>query len=483
MDRWQYTGMLAALSLGLSLCPAADQRPNILFLFGDQWRASAMGYAGDPNIKTPNLDKLTAAGLRFRNAVSVCPVCTPYRAALLTGRYPTTTGMFLNDLYLPSQELCMGEIMKAAGYDTGYIGKWHLDGHGRSAYIPPARRQGFDYWKAAECDHNYNQSHYYGGDSSEKQFWPGYDAFAQTKDAQAYLRAHARASKPFLLIVSYGVPHFPHDSAPPEYRTLYPADKIQLPPNVPEAMKERARREAVGYYAHCTALDKCIGDLMATLAETGLADNTILIFTSDHGEMIGAQGRRPFIKQVPWDESAHVPFLLRFPAVHGPQGREILEPIDTPDILPTLLGLASVPIPKTVEGQDLSSLVRGQRAATDRAALYMSISPFDRAANIPEYRAIRTARHTYARSLQGPWLLYNDQADPYQMTNLVGKAEYAALQKELDERLTAELNRIGDDFKPRQFYLGKFGYKLDHGAIPYGAGLTPTGIQSPRPQP
>ena len=98
-------------------------------------------------------------------------------------------------------------------------------------------------------------------------------------------------------------------------------------------------------------------------------------------------------------------------------------------------------------------------------------------------RAIRTARHTYARSLQGPWLLYNDQADPYQMTNLVGKAEYAALQKELDERLTAELNRIGDDFKPRQFYLGKFGYKLDHGAIPYGAGLTPTGIQSPRPQP
>ena len=128
------------------------------------------------------------------------------------------------------------------------------------------------------------------------------------------------------------------------------------------------------------------------------------------------------MKQVPWDESAHVPFLLRYPAVHGAQGREVIEPIDTPDILPTLLGLAGVPIPKTVEGQDLSSLVRGQRAATDRAALYMSVSPFDPAANIPEYRAIRTARYTYARSLQGPWLLYDDQADPYQMTNLVGKA-------------------------------------------------------------
>jgi hypothetical protein len=128
-------------------------------------------------------------------------------------------------------------------------------------------------------------------------------------------------------------------------------------------------------------------------------------------------------------------------------------------------------------------LVRGQRAATDRAALYMSVSPFDPAANIPEYRALRTARYTYARSLQGPWLLYDDQADPYQMTNLVGNAQHAALQKEVDERLTAELKRIGDDFKPRQFYLDKFGYKLDHGAIPYGAGPQPSGVQSPRRQP
>ena len=163
MDNWQNMGMLGVLSLGLSLCPAADKRPNILFLFADQWRASATGYAGDPNVKTPNLDRLAASGLRFRNAVSVCPVCTPYRAALMTGRYPTSTGMFLNDLYLPDSELCMAEILQGAGYDTGYIGKWHLDGHGRSAYIPPERRQGWDYWKAAECDHNYNHSHYYAG--------------------------------------------------------------------------------------------------------------------------------------------------------------------------------------------------------------------------------------------------------------------------------------------------------------------------------
>jgi arylsulfatase A-like enzyme len=298
-----------------------------------------------------------------------------------------------------------------------------------------------------------------------------------------YVAAHAKAKKPFLLVVSFGAPHFPHDSAPPEYRALYPPDKIQLPPNVPEGMKQRARQEASGYYAHCTALDKCVGDLMSTLTDTGIADNTILIFTSDHGEMMGSQGRRPRIKQVPWDESAHVPFLLRFPAASGPEGRDIPEPITTPDILPTLLSLVGVPIPKTVEGREFASLVRGQRAPANRAALYMNVSPFDPAADIPEYRAIRTARYTYARSLQGPWLLYDDQADPHQMTNLVSNAEATRLKRQLDDQLNAELKRIGDQFKPRQFYLEKFGYKLVQGAIPYSAGPPPTGVQSPAQPP
>ena len=307
----------------------------------DQWRAQATGYAGDPNVRTPNLDRLAKEGLNFRNAVSVCPVCTPYRAALMTGRYPTSTGMFLNDAALPDAELCMAEMFKAAGYATAYIGKWHLDGHGRESFIPPERRQGWDYWKAAECDHTYNHSHYYTGDSNEKRFWEGYDAFAQTKDAQQYLRERARSDRPFVLLVAYGAPHFPHNTAPPEYRALYPPEKIKLPPNVPVAMENRARPEAQGYYAHCTALDKCVGDLLTTLAETGLQTNTIVVFTSDHGEMLGSHGCPPMMKQVPWNESAHVPFLLRFPAVHGAQGRVVNTPLTTPDILPTLLGLAA----------------------------------------------------------------------------------------------------------------------------------------------
>ena len=439
---------------------AEARHPNILYLLPDQWRAQATGYAGDPNVRTPNLDRLAKEGLYFCNAVSVCPVCTPHRAALMTGRYPTSTGMFLNDASLPDAELCMAEIFKAAGYATAYIGKWHLDGHGRESYIPPARRQGWEYWKAAECDHTYNHSHYYTGDSDEKRYWEGYDAFAQTKDAQQYLRDHVRSDRPFVLLVAYGEPHFPHNTSLPEYRALYPAGKIKLAPNVPEAMKGRAMQEAQGYYAHCTALDKCVGDLLATLAETGLESNTIVVFTSDHGEMLGSHGCPPFMKQVPWNESAHVPFLLRYPAAQGTPGRVVKTPLTTPDILPTLLGLVGVAVPKTVEGEDLSGLIRGKRDAGDRAVLYMSVAPFGPREFLKEYRAIRTSRYTYVRSLDGPWLLFDDEKDPYQLDNLAAKPEGGALGKELDVKLHAALKRIGDDFRPARAYLEEWGYDV-----------------------
>ncbi len=462
-------GGAAALSVSENIMAASGlKKPNVVYVFADQWRASALGYAGDPNVRTPNLDRLAKMSVNFETAVSVCPVCTPYRAALMTGRYPTTTGMFLNDLYLPDSELCMGEIFRNAGYETAYIGKWHLDGHGRSTFIPPERRQGFDYWKVGECDHNYLKSHYYEGNSPEKRFWDGYDSFAQTKDAQVYLRDHAKSAKPFLLVVSYGTPHFPHQTALKEYRDMYPPESLKLASNVSEEKKEAVLRELPGYYAHCTAVDKCVGDLVQTLEEQGLAENTIFVFTSDHGEMMGAQNVRPCMKQVPWDESIRVPFLLRYPPVHGSSGRTVNTPINTPDILPTLLALSGIEIPKTIEGEDLSGLVRGDNGK-DRAALIMSVSPF--IANLDEYRGIRTSRYTYVRKVDGPWLLYDNQSDPWQMNNLAKKPEAESVQKQLEQRLGAELKRIGDDFKPRQHYLDKWGYNVVKGGhISYSPG-------------
>ncbi len=453
---------------GTSGAKVASKGPNVLYVLTDQWRASATGYAGDPNVRTPNLDKLAARSLRFVNAVSVCPVCTPYRAALLTGQYPTTNGMFLNDLYLPDRSLCLAEAFKGAGYRTGYIGKWHLDGHGRQSYIPPARRQGFDFWQAEECDHNYNRHHYYAGESSEKRIWEGYSPPAQTKVARQFIRDHAKDDAPFLLVVSYGTPHFPHGSAPQRLKAHYPPKSIKLSKNVPPDIAARARSEACGYYAHCEALDRCVGDLLATLEQAGIAEDTILVFTSDHGEMMGSHGQRPCGKQRPWDESVRVPFLLRYPSAHGKTGRKVTTSINTPDILPTLLGLAGVDIPKSVEGADLSALVRGQQADSDRPALIMNVSPFADYFAGKEYRGVRTSRYTYVRDLSGPWLLYDNQADPQQMRNLANKHQYAVLQKRMEALLTAELKRIGDDFRPRVHYLRKWGYEVDkRGCIPY----------------
>ncbi|MCX7047047.1 MAG: sulfatase-like hydrolase/transferase [Candidatus Sumerlaeota bacterium] len=243
-------------------------------------------------------------------------------------------------------------------------------------------------------------------------------------------------------------------------------------------MKAAARKEAQGYYAHCAALDKCVGDILATLSETGLAGNTILVFTSDHGEMMGAHGCHPMMKQVPWDEAARVPFLLRYPPAHGKQGRQVKTPLTTPDIFPTLFGLAGLAIPKTVEGEDLSALIREGREAEGRAALYMGVAPFAGGENSREYRAIRTSRHTYVRGLDGPWLLYDDAKDPFQMENLAGRPECAALQKDMEERLQAELKKIGDSFQPARHYIETWGYQIaPHGSVSYAPGAK---MQSPK---
>lgn len=457
-------------------------RPNIVYILTDQWRASATGYAGDPNVKTPHLDALAKTSLHFKNMVSVTPVCTPHRAALMTGRFPTTTGMFLNDAHLPDEEICIAEVFSKEGYQTGYIGKWHLDGNGRTSYIPKEKRQGFEYWKAGECDHTYNQSHYYTGNSNEKQYWNGYDVFDQTKDAQQYIRSQSKTNQPFILFVAFGTPHFPHHTAPKEYQDLYDENSISLPPNVPESLRELAKKEAKGYYAHCTALDKSIGDILHTIDETGIRENTIFIFTSDHGEMLGSHGVNPKQKQVPFIESANVPFLVRYPAITGDLGRIVHTPVTTPDIFPTLLGLAGIPIPKSCEGDDLSSSIRKKKDNLDRAALYMNISPFIQQEWAKAYRAIKTNQFTYIRSLDGPWMLFDDTKDPYQMKNLIEDKSYAGVQKKLDARLFKLLKKNGDTFQPGQYYIDYWGYKPDaSGAIPYiGENLIQ---QTPRKRP
>lgn len=447
-----------------------NRNPNVVYVFADQWRQQATGFAGNPNVQTPNLDALAAESVHFSGAVAGCPVCCPARASLLTGQRPLTHGVFVNDVPLRPGGPSIAQAFAGAGYDTAYIGKWHVDGHGRSSYIPPERRLGFDYWKVLECTHDYNHSAYYAGDSAQKQSWEGYDAIAQTRDASAYIRNHDNDDSPFLLMLSWGPPHAPYETAPAEYRARYDPAAIQLRPNVPEGMAAEARAWLAGYYAHCTALDDCVGELLATLAECGIENDTIFVFTSDHGDMLGSQGRVK--KQQPWDESIRVPFLLRYPGLPGWQPRETSALIDTPDIMPTLLGLSDISIPESVEGLDFSGhIATGQEPPAD-AALLTCPHPFGQWSAPQhggrEYRGLRTLRYTYARDLNGPWLLYDNERDPYQMHNLVDEPSAAALREELDTALQQRLAQTGDAFLPGMAYIEQWGYTVDEtGTVPY----------------
>src|SRR6476661_9581505 len=144
----------------LSSFAQVSKQPNVVYVIVDQFRADATGFNGNKDVITPNLNKIAKQSINLKNAISGMPVCTPYRAQLMSGKYPTKTGVFMNDVMLDTSLTTLGKIYKDHGYNTGFIGKWHIDGHGRGSFIPKNRRQGFEYWKTLECTHNYNESYY-----------------------------------------------------------------------------------------------------------------------------------------------------------------------------------------------------------------------------------------------------------------------------------------------------------------------------------
>ena len=437
------------------------EKPNLVFIFADQWRAQSTGYAGNSDVKTPQLDKLASQSINFTNAVSGCPVCSPYRASLLTGQYWLTHGIFYNDKPLDPNATTIGKVYSKAGYETGYIGKWHVDGQGRTSFIPRERRQGFEFWKVLECTHNYNKSLYYG-DTDVKKYWDGYDAVSQTREAQKYVRKHANKS-PFVLFMSWGPPHAPYHTAPEKYRKMFgDPDKIVLPPNVPNSLRKKAKQELAGYYAHIAVLDDCIGDILGTIKDCGIEENTIFVFTSDHGDMLYSHNMTK--KQKPWEESVRVPFLICYPEAHGKKGKEIDMPINTPDIMPTLLGLSGIDIPKSVEGRDFSGVIRGSQSPDNDAALISCPVPFHQwgyRRGGREFRGVRTRRYTYTRDLNGPWLLYDNQMDPHQLRNLCNDPEYAKVRRELEKMLAQKLKETNDEFLSGPEYMAMWNYQWD----------------------
>jgi len=273
----------AVMPLAVAGCQSAEakqstKRPNIVFVFADQMRAHAMGCMGNKQVITPHLDKLAGEGLLVTNGISCQPVCTPYRAQLMTGRYGHTTGIIHNDIRLPDSEIVISELMKKQGYATGYIGKWHLN-HSRKNPIDAKNRRGLDFWAVRNCSHKHLKPEYWLNDSTESIKVPGWEPEVQTDLAVEYIKKNKQNR--FCLFLSFGPPHNPY-IAPEKYVEMYKDKKLTERPNVPKANEKRLRQ----YYAMTTSLDVCMGRINDAINDAGVAEDTIVVFTSDHGDML-----------------------------------------------------------------------------------------------------------------------------------------------------------------------------------------------------
>jgi arylsulfatase A-like enzyme len=452
-----------------------SDRPNLLYVFADQLRYQSVGCAGDRRAQTPNIDRLASQGVSFVNAVSSTPVCAAYRASLFTGKYTTSTGMVINELRINSNHRCLGHVVTEAGYQTAYIGKWHLWANQLGNHLDPKNsftprgpyRLGFDgFWASYGFHHEYWNA-YYHTESPRKIVIPGYEPDGQTDLAIHWLREQRDASAPFCMILSYGTPHDPwgSDNVPEEYRRRFAAADFTYPPNYLSenddpyadawARFKPGEREQLadwmrGYYAMAANLDANLGRLLAALDEMGLADDTILVFTSDHGEMFGAHGRRA--KNIFYEEAIRVPFLLRWPGRVG-AGSVCDACLGTVDIMPTLLGLAGLEAPREVEGTDLSLRALGRPGPEPEAALLQNTGACAAWEDGHEWRALRDRRWTYAKyRVDGRELLFDNAADPLQMIDLAGDPAHAATLGRLRRMLATRMEALNDTFPASTWY-------------------------------
>ncbi|MFW5858346.1 MAG: sulfatase [Planctomycetota bacterium] len=402
--------------------PAADphpDHPNLLFVFADQLGALVTGCYGQPQVRTPNLDRLAEDAVRFENAYTVAPLCTPFRGALFTGRYPAQTGIFRNGQRLPDGEPTLADRFNAAGYRTAYVGKWHLAGGPVGTWVPPGTRGGFTDFVGWDCGHaRHLGQQYFDGDCPDELPLEGHETDALTDIAIERLQRHAAGDAPFCLFVSYQAPH-PYCDPPEEYLAIYRDTELAYRPTVdPDARFTGYRNLATGeqdlktwterYFGEITHLDAALGRLFGELDRLGLRENTVLVFTSDHGDMGGCHGR--FEKSVAYEEATRIPVLVRGPGVTG--GRVVAEPFSSIDFFPTLLGLCGLPPCPTAEGADWADHLAGRTDTAPRRDIIMQLA---------SWACIRRGDEKLTLSLDGSETnaLFRLSADPYETDNRV----------------------------------------------------------------
>ncbi len=432
------TGLGALASQG-----AQDSRPNILFLFPDQLRAQALGCMGNTDVKTPHMDRLASQGLLMENTLANTPVCCPARANILTGNYAHRNGMIANDLRLRESHVTLAETLGDAGYRTGFVGKWHLDGGRRlPGFIPPGpRRQGFQFWAANECSHSHFKGQYFR-DTDRPIPFDKFEPEVWTDLGIEFLNGAASDKRPFFLTVQMGPPHDPY-IAPPEYSRLYDPARIRMRPNWRETAGMPGPKQIAEYYAMTTAVDEQIGRIVARLDEMGLRENTIVMVSSDHGDMLGSQGLP--LKRKPWEESIHIPGIMRYPK-RVKAGRRSDALFTHVDFAPTLLGLCGVKPQAAMQGSDLSRVITGESRGGPDSAFFQIFGPYHAGKVTEGWRGVRTRRYMYARHEKSPWVLYDLRKDPYELRNLVDEPASQAVRQDMERRLSGWMKQTGDSW-------------------------------------
>ncbi len=450
----------------------AQERPNVLFIMADQMRWDVLSCAGHPICKTPVLDGMAARGVRFANFYTAAPTCTPARYSIFNGRHVHVHNGWSNGWPTQDGEIFLPSIMKHYGYATAIAGKLH--------FAPREESFGFDDFRSFRAE----------GPTPER----GYDAY-MTRKYGAYTRDRIEAGtggkgvgrfadppedydtswitsqtlealdgleqsgKPWFLFASYHDPHSPFVEPEP-YFSMYARESIPLRPIPPEI--RRLRRDARGtqerahviddpavvqavtaiYYASTTHVDHDIGILLAALEARGLAENTIVLFLSDHGDMMGDRGRMN--KQVMYEGAAHVPLVLQVPESIHPaltSGRVVDEITGQVDMLPTVLDLCGIPIPQGVQGKSLVPLCAGNGSGWPNEAFSaVRAAPFVRqeAYMVGKKRMLRTPEHKlidYGADFRTQWELFDMARDPAEMHNLADDPAHSSVLSALAARL------------------------------------------------
>lgn len=437
-------------------------KPNIIFYFSDQQRWDTIGAYGQELDITPNLDRLAEEGVLFEEAFTAQPVCGPCRALFQTGKYPTEIGCFKNDIALPSNVKTIADYFNEAAYDTAYIGKWHLASEGKeqdytTTAIPLELRGGYNgFWRAVDIleftSHGYDG--YVFDENMNKCEFKGYRVDCITDYALEFLNDYNN-EKPFFMTISHIEPHHQNDrnryEGPNGSKERFKDYKL---PGDLQALDGNAREEYADYLGCCKSLDDNLGRLIDKLKEKGIYDNTIIVYSSDHGSHFKTRNRdlkygADDYKRTCHSGCLHVPLIISGPGFKG--GKRIKDLVSTVSLPKTFLAMAGVKVQDKMAGEDLKEVADGNtEGRVNEIFAQISESRVGRCIRTEEYLysvcAPEKNGYDYAGSnIYEEEFLYHLKNDPYELNNLVKDDNYKVIREELARKLLYHMELANEE--------------------------------------